>query len=128
MFIDTLQHWVMDLEMRLQKHILLLVAQNVAEVHPALTKNADIPVVEIPFPDYDERLAFVEHLMNPPVGGQPENRTQFTSRLTLPPNLNKEQLARDTAELNLIWHTRRGTTSGRGTTINHPRFGHRLPP
>ena len=60
MFLDTLQHWAMDLEMRLQKHILLLVSQNVAEVHPALTKNADIPVVEILFPDYDERLAFDE--------------------------------------------------------------------
>jgi SpoVK/Ycf46/Vps4 family AAA+-type ATPase len=102
LFLDTFQHWAMDLDMRLQKHIVLLVTQNLAEVQPALTRNPDIPVVEIPFPDYDERLTFIEHLMNLPVGEPPENHAQLTSRLTLAADLSKEQLARDTAGLNLF--------------------------
>jgi transitional endoplasmic reticulum ATPase len=100
--LETFQQWSMDFDMRLKKHIVLLVTQNLAEVHPALTKNSDIPVIEIPFPDYHERLEFIEHLMNLPVRGQAAERAQFTSRLTLASGLSTEQLARDTAGLNLF--------------------------
>ncbi len=102
MFLETFQHWAMDLDMRLKKHIVLLMTQNLSEVHPGLTKNPDIPVIEVPLPNYDERLKFIEHLMNLPIKGKPDNRAQFTSRLTLAPDLTKEQLARDTAGLNLF--------------------------
>lgn len=101
LFLDTFQHWAMDLGMRLQKHIVLLVTSNLAEVHQALTKNADMPTVEIPFPSYQERLEFIEYLMSLPIPDKPVEDTRFTTPVTLAPGISKEQFARDTTGLNL---------------------------
>jgi len=101
LFLDTFQHWAMDLGMRLQKHIVLLVTSNLAEVHQALTKNADMPTIEIPFPSYRERLEFIEYLMNLPIPDKPVEGARFPTPVTLAPGISKEQFARDTTGSNL---------------------------
>ena len=102
MFLETFQRWAIDFDMRLKKHAVLLVTQDLSDVHPALTKNPDIPVVEIPLPTYDERLAFVEYLMNLPVQVNPDKRAQFTAPPPLARDLTKEELASEAAGLNLF--------------------------
>lgn len=61
-FFNQLQSWASDLDIRRRKHILLLSTQNTFDVHSNLTLNPEIPLVEIPFPDYAQRLQFIEHL------------------------------------------------------------------
>ena len=102
MFLETFQRWALDLNVRLKKHAILLVTQDLSSVHPALAKNPDIPVVEIPLPSYDERLEFVEHLMNISAQEDPDKRTQFTTSIQLAPDLTKEELAGEAAGLNLF--------------------------
>lgn len=102
MFLETFQRWALDLNVRLKKHAVLLITQDLSGVHPALAKNPDIPVVEIPLPSYDERLEFVEHLMNIPTQEGPDKRAQFTTPIQLAPDLTKEELAGEAAGLNLF--------------------------
>lgn len=102
LFLDMFQGWAGDFDMRMKKHILLLVTQNIAQVHPSLVKQSEIPTIEIPFPDYNERLEFIEHLINLPIPSPPPTDTQITKPVTLAPEFNVEQLARDTAGLNLF--------------------------
>jgi SpoVK/Ycf46/Vps4 family AAA+-type ATPase len=102
MFLETFQRWALDFDVRLKKHAILLVTQDLSGVHPALAKNPDIPVVEIPLPSYDERLEFVEHLMNIPAQEGLDKRTQFTTPIRLAPDLTKEELAGEAAGLNLF--------------------------
>ena len=53
-----IQYWASDLDIRRRKHVILLVTHNISDVHPNFTVNPEIPVIEIPFPSYDERLRF----------------------------------------------------------------------
>ena len=63
-FFNQMQHWASDLEIRKRKHIILLLTHNTYDIHPNLTVNPEIPLIEIPFPDYDQRLHFIEYLYN----------------------------------------------------------------
>ena len=83
-FFNLLHHWASDLDIRRREHIILLVTQNTFDIHPSLTVNPEIPVVEIPFPNYAERLRFIEH-------------QRAVGDVRAP-----ETLARDTAGLNLF--------------------------
>ena len=65
-FFHQLQNWASDLEIRRKKHIILLLTQNTYDIHPHFLVNQEIPIVEVPFPDYDERLKFIEHLSTIP--------------------------------------------------------------
>ncbi len=103
-FFHQLQNWASDLEIRRKKHIILLLTQNTYDIHPHFLVNQEIPIVEVPFPDYDERLKFIEHLSTIPQeilqDDSPDARVQV--QLKLGNDREKQTLARDTAGLNLF--------------------------
>ena len=92
---NQIQNWAPDLELRRRGHIILLVTRNTADIHPNLTVQPEIPMVVIPFPDYEERLRFIECLHDVADG-----RSQM--RKTLGNNREREALARETVGLNLF--------------------------
>lgn len=92
---NQIQNWASDLGVRRHKHIVLLVTHNTFDIHPNLTVNPEIPMIEIPFPDYDDRLRFLEQIYN-----VSDNSSQM--RKTLGNNQEREALARETIGLNLF--------------------------
>ena len=102
LFLDMFQEWAGDFDIRMKKNAVLLMTQNLADVHPALVKQSEIPTIEIPFPDYNERLEFIKYLINVPIPSPPPTGTQLTRAVTLAPGFSVEQLARDTSGLNLF--------------------------
>ena len=103
-FYHQLQNWASDLEIRRKKHIIILLTQNTFDVHPHFLVNQEIPIVEVPFPDYEQRLKFIEHLSNIPQEiteeGHPDKKVEV--KLNLGNARDKQTLARDTAGLNLF--------------------------
>ena len=94
----------MDLEMKFLGSVVLLVAENLADVAPQLTTCTHIRVVEVPLPSYQERLEFIKHLLNLPGKEEekPKPRQQLVNKLKLAPNLSPERFAAITAGLGLI--------------------------
>ena len=102
LFLNMFQEWAGDFDIRMKKNVVLLMTQNLAEVHPALVKQSEIPTIEVPFPDYDERLEFIKYVVNMPIPSPPPTDTQITKSVTLAPGFGVEQFARDTSGLNLF--------------------------
>lgn len=94
-FFNQMQHWASDLEIRKRKHIILLLTHNIFDIHPNLTVNPEIPLIEIPFPDYDQRHHFIEYLYN-----ISDPSSQIRGSLGNGPD--RESLARETIGLNLF--------------------------
>ena len=94
-FLNLLNHWASDLDIRRRKQIILLVTQNTFDIHPSLTVNPEIPVVEMPFPDYAQRLKFIEHLHAISPDDAPMRESLGDARA-------REEFARETAGLNLF--------------------------
>ena len=92
---NQILYWASDLDIRRRKHVVLLVTHNISDVHPNFTVNPEIPMIEIPFPNYDERLKFIEHLHDISDGSS-------QMRKTLGNNRERETLARETIGLNLL--------------------------
>ena len=92
---SQIQYWASDLDVRRHKHVILLVTHNISDVHPNFTVNPEIPVIEIPFPNYDERLRFIEQLHDISDGSSQMRRTLGNHR-------EREILARETLGLNLL--------------------------
>ncbi len=92
---NQIQNWAPDLEIRRNKHIILLVTRNTSDIHPNLTVQPEIPMIVIPFPDYEERLRLIEHLHDTADGAS-------QMRKTLGNNSEREALARETVGLNLF--------------------------
>ena len=92
---NRIQSWASDLNIRRHRHVVLLVTNNVFDIHPNLTVNPEIPMIEIPFPDYSERVKFIEHLHDISDGAS-------QMRKTLGNNNEREVLARETIGLNLF--------------------------
>ncbi len=103
-FFHQLQNWASDLEIRRKKHIILLLTQNTYDIHPHFLVNQEIPIVEVPFPDYDERLKFIEHLSAIPqeISQQDSPDEKVQVQLNLGNAREKQTLARDAAGLNLF--------------------------
>ncbi len=103
-FFHQLQNWASDLEIRRKKHIILLLTQNTYDIHPHFLVNQEIPIVEVPFPDYDERLKFIEHLSTIPqeISQEDSPDTKAQVQLNLGNAREKQTLARDAAGLNLF--------------------------
>ncbi len=103
-FFFQLQNWASDLEIRRKKHIIILLTQNTYDIHPHFLVNQEIPIVEVPFPDYDERLKFIEHLTKIPqeISHQDSPDQKVQVQLNLGNAREKQNLARDTAGLNLF--------------------------
>ena len=103
-FFFQLQNWASDLEIRRKQHIVILMTQNTFDIHPHFLVNQEIPIVEVPFPDYDERLKFIEHLNQIPQEvthqDSPDQRVEVA--LNLGNARDRQTLARDTAGLNLF--------------------------
>lgn len=94
-FFNQMQHWASDLEIRKRKHIILLLTHNTYDIHPNLTVNPEIPLIEIPFPGYDQRLHFIQYLHNI---SDPTSQM----RVSLGNAHDRESLARETIGLNLF--------------------------
>ena len=94
-FLNLLNHWASDLDIRRRKQIILLVTQNTFDIHPSLTVNPEIPVVEMPFPDYAQRLKFIAHLHALSPDDAPMRESLGDARA-------REEFARETAGLNLF--------------------------
>ncbi len=92
---NQIQNWASDLEVRGRRHVILLVTRNTSDIHPNLTVQPEIPMVVIPFPDYEERLRFIERLHDVADGAS-------QMRKTLGNNREREALARETIGLNLL--------------------------
>ena len=92
---NQIQSWASDLNIRRHRHVVLLVTHNVFDIHPTLTVNPEIPMIEIPFPDYSERVKFIEYLHDISEGSS-------QMRKTLGNNNEREVLARETIGLNLF--------------------------
>ena len=92
---NQIQNWASDLGVRRRGHIVLLVTHNTFDIHPNFTVNPEIPMIEIPFPDHNERLRFLEHIHN-----VSDDSSQM--RKTLGNNQERESLARETIGLNLF--------------------------
>ncbi len=101
-YIEDIQRWAMDLDIRLKRNIVLMLARNIKEVSPALTMNGDIPVVEVPFPNHQERLALIQHLLSLPLQERPPDRSQIVTRIRLANGFSPEQFATSSAGLNLL--------------------------
>lgn len=103
-FFHQLQNWASDLEIRRKRHIILLLTQNTYDIHPHFLVNQEIPIVEIPYPDYDERLKFIEHLSKIPqeISQQDSPDAKMQVRLNLGNDREKQTIARDTGGLNLF--------------------------
>lgn len=63
---DTLvmiREWAADAQIRAAGHVVLLIAENIEDVHPMLRSvSSRIAQIDLPVPTYDERLAFVDAL------------------------------------------------------------------
>ncbi|MDE0013792.1 MAG: ATP-binding protein [Candidatus Poribacteria bacterium] len=94
-FFSRVQNWASDLEIRRRGHAILLLTQNRFDIHPSLTVNPEIPVIEISFPDYAQRHHFIEHL-------HAISTDSSQMRKTLGDDRDREILARDTIGLNLF--------------------------
>ena len=92
---NQILYWASDLDIRRRKHVILLVTHNVSDVHPNFTVNPEIPMIEIPFPNYDARLKFIERLYD-------ISDSSSQMRKTLGNNRERETLARETIGLNLL--------------------------
>jgi SpoVK/Ycf46/Vps4 family AAA+-type ATPase len=100
--IEMIERWAMDLEMKFLGSIILLVAQNLADVAPQITTNTHIRIVEVSLPEYQDRLEFVKHLLNLPKPEKPDSRIRLVNKLRLAQNLSPERFAAMTAGLGLI--------------------------
>ena len=103
-FFHQLQNWASDLEIRRKKHIVILLTQNTFDIHPHFLVNQEIPVIEVPFPDYEHRLKFIEHISSIPQEitqeGEPDKKVEI--QLNLGNARDKQTLAQETAGLNLF--------------------------
>jgi transitional endoplasmic reticulum ATPase len=92
--VETLQRWASDMQIKLRGHMILLLTENMANVAPELILSdgrATYPV-RVPPPTYQERLAYIRHLLNLP---------EDDYKLELPEGTLSERFARLTHGLNL---------------------------
>ncbi|MBD3183688.1 AAA family ATPase, partial [Candidatus Poribacteria bacterium] len=105
---ETIQRWAADMDIRLRGHIILLLTENMTMVAPELSISdcRNTYPLRLPYPDYDQRLRFIRHMLNVPGDEEDENKY----KLDLPENTKSEDLARMTHGLNIrdiheLWFT-----------------------
>ncbi len=94
-FFNQMQNWASDLEIRKRRHIILLLTHNTFDIHPNLIVNPEIPLIEIPFPDYEQRRHFIEYLHD-------ISDLSSQTRSSLGSKRARDSLARETIGLNLF--------------------------
>jgi len=98
--IETWQRWSVDLQMRSRGHVILLLTENISNVAPELLVSDGLSPfpVEIPMPTYQERLAFIRHLLYiPELEGQ-----EGMYKLDLPEGMLSEEFSASTHGLNIL--------------------------
>jgi len=98
--IETWQRWAVDLPMRARGHIILLLTENISNVAPELLMSDGLSPfpIEIPMPTYQERLAYIRHLLYIPESEGQEGMY----KLSLPEGMLSEEFAAMTHGLNLL--------------------------
>jgi AAA+ superfamily predicted ATPase len=115
---ETLARWAWDRGIRMSRNLLILTTQNLAEVAPELVSSRELVVIEVPFPEIQERRAFLRHLFVMPEHWQPppepkegeepvkewppfRQRTQYPDTLRYSEGFNQRDAAQLTAGLTL---------------------------
>ena len=98
--IETWQRWAVDLQFKARGHIILLLTENISNVAPELLVSDGLSPfpIEIPMPTYQERLAFIRHLLYIPEAEGEEGKY----KLDLPEGMLSEEFAAMTHGLNLL--------------------------
>jgi len=84
----TLQRWISSSRLLSSDNIVILVTENVSDVHPRIRENSRLVNIEIPYPNQQERLEFIRYtnVMNPGIKME----------------MSEEQLAHMTSGLNRV--------------------------
>lgn len=59
----TLQRWASDPELLNSDNLIILVTENLSDINGRIVKNPQIFSIEIPMPEYEERLEFINYLL-----------------------------------------------------------------
>lgn len=109
---ETLQRWATDMQIKLRRHMILLLTENPSNVAPELLVNngRETHPVILPLPGYDERLAYIRHLLN--LFEEEDAKEEDRWKLSLPDGTLSEDFARMTHGLTLkdiqnLWLTSR---------------------
>jgi ATP-dependent 26S proteasome regulatory subunit len=60
----TFQRWASDIQLLTSDNLIILETENLSEIHQKIIKNPQIHSIEIPLPDYQERLDFINYLLD----------------------------------------------------------------
>lgn len=70
--IITIRRWARDGEIQASGNLVILLAENLTEVHISLrTASSRIEAIQVPLPDYQERLEFIREMLAPDQGREP---------------------------------------------------------
>lgn len=59
----TFQRWASDPVLLNSDNLVILVTENLADINQRIVRNPQIHSIEIPMPDFDERLEFINHIL-----------------------------------------------------------------
>lgn len=60
----TLQRWITSSRLLHSDNIVILIAENLADVNARIRENSRLVTLEVPYPDEAERLAFIRHFLS----------------------------------------------------------------
>lgn len=60
----TFQRWASDPDLLGSDNLILLITENLSDINPRIVKNPQIYSIEIPMPEYDERLEYINFIIN----------------------------------------------------------------
>jgi len=60
----TFQRWATDIQLLNSDNLIILETENLSEINQKIVRNPQIHNIEIPLPDYQERLDFISYLLN----------------------------------------------------------------
>ena len=60
----TFQRWASDPELLNSDNLIILITENLADINQRIVKNPQIYPIEIPMPEFEERLEFINYILN----------------------------------------------------------------
>jgi AAA+ superfamily predicted ATPase len=60
----TFQRWITSSRLLMKDNIVILIAENLAEIHPRIRQNSRLASIDVTYPDDAERLEFIRHMRN----------------------------------------------------------------
>ncbi|MFN8671546.1 MAG: AAA family ATPase [Candidatus Sericytochromatia bacterium] len=61
--IINIQRWANDPKLLNSDNLVILITENISEINEKIVKNPQVCSIEIPMPDYEERLDFIKHIV-----------------------------------------------------------------